>query len=132
MDNINLYEKIYYNDYKIPELKNILIERRLNTKGKKQDLIDRLKEDDNRRRKEEGIILLFVKHFITGGFTDIYINSSDTGEKIYEIMSIKYGIPKDKLRICFGTTYNLINKDLSLIEQNIYSESTLTCSIKMC
>lgn len=132
MNNVNLYEKIYYDEYKIPELKHILSDRGLSIKGKKQDLINRLNENDDMKRKEEGIILLFIKHFITGGFTNIYINSSDTGEKIYDIMSNKYNIHKNKLRICFGFTHDLIDKDLSLIEQNINTESTFTCSFKLC
>lgn len=120
-----------YDGYKIPQLKEELKKRNLPITGNKKDLISRLMENDAKIQLDNGIITIFIKHFVTGSFRDIYIDKFANGDKVYNLVAEKYGYPADELVIYFKDGVTPIDKNESIMVQGIVHETTLVCFVKM-
>lgn len=120
-----------YDEYKIPQLKEELKKRNLSLVGKKQDLINRLMESDTEIQLSNGIITIFIKHYVTGSFKNIYVDKFANGDKIYELVAEKYGYPVNELVIYLSDNVTEIDKNETIVDQGINHESTLVCFVRM-
>ena len=126
---------IYYDSLKVPELKKLLKEKGLPITGKKADLVERLKSYDYNEKIKNGLVLLFCKTLM-GSYYDIWIDKMDTIYSLKQKISEKSGINIDKLRLeieNYATKKRVILDDnLTIIDYNLFSESTVFIHQKLC
>lgn len=89
------YSKTSFND-----LKQLLRDRHLETKGKKIDLIERLQDDDKRIEEESKKFKVYVKTLV-GSFYTIFIEPSSTILELKNKIKEKNGCPPDKQKLYF-------------------------------
>ena len=129
---------------KVPELKQELRNRGLPVSGNKAELIDRLTKDDEKKSRDSSV---FVKTMM-GTCITINISLFESGAELRRKISEKVVAPPEKMilrvkstgepkigdvqMMSMGSreTWILLRDDLTLIEQGIYNESTLTLQIK--
>ncbi len=120
--------EIYYDGYKIPQLKDLLKKIGLSTTGKKLELIERLKNDDIQEKKNSGLIVLYCKTII-GSYYTIWINRNDSIISLKEKIKEKSGIPVEKQRLeienYITKKRSILDDDLTIDENYLYPESII-------